>query len=197
MSRIGFIGLGNMGLPMAQNLLKAGHQVEGVDVNPAAIEKLKAAGGASVEAAKGAAARADVVITMLPSSVEVEATVLGADGVLANSRPGQLVMDMSTVEPQTTDLLVAAAAARGVSVVDHAIAVLSNDYVADNQFIGLKVETTGGGPPGVAPSTQAYGVALVCNRNVGVSGACTYQHELSMRTLREPRELNGKNARAR
>src|SRR5687768_17282798 len=67
MARIGFIGLGNMGLPMATNLLKAGHQVEGVDVNPAAIEKLRAAGGAADETAKVAAARADVVITMLPS----------------------------------------------------------------------------------------------------------------------------------
>ncbi|HEX3708538.1 MAG TPA: NAD(P)-binding domain-containing protein, partial [Pseudolabrys sp.] len=52
MARIGFIGLGNMGLPMAQNLIKAGHQVEGVDVNPAAIEKLKTSGGAAVEFAK-------------------------------------------------------------------------------------------------------------------------------------------------
>ena len=59
MARIGFIGLGNMGLPMARNLLKAGHQVEGVDVNPASVEKLKAAGGASVETAKSAAARAN------------------------------------------------------------------------------------------------------------------------------------------
>ena len=49
MARIGFIGLGNMGLPMAQNLIKAGHQVEGVDVNPASVEKLKAAGGAAVD----------------------------------------------------------------------------------------------------------------------------------------------------
>ena len=57
MARIGFIGLGNMGLPMAQNLLKAGHQVEGVDVNPAAIGKLKTAGGTGVETAKGAASR--------------------------------------------------------------------------------------------------------------------------------------------
>ena len=51
MARIGFIGLGNMGLPMAQNLIKAGHQVEGVDVNPAAVAKLKAAGGAGVDMA--------------------------------------------------------------------------------------------------------------------------------------------------
>ena len=78
MARIGFIGLGNMGLPMAQNLIKAGHQVEGVDVNPAAVAKLVAAGGAGVETAKSAAARADVVITMLPSGKEVREVYLGS-----------------------------------------------------------------------------------------------------------------------
>ena len=79
MARIGFIGLGNMGLPMAQNLIKAGHQVEGVDVNAAAVEKLKAAGGAGVEFAKVAASRADVVITMLPAGKQVREVYLGAE----------------------------------------------------------------------------------------------------------------------
>ena len=88
MARIGFIGLGNMGLPMAQNLLKAGHQVEGVDVNPAAVEKLKAAGGAGVETAKIAAARADVVITMLPSGKEVREVYLGSSGIIENANAG-------------------------------------------------------------------------------------------------------------
>src|SRR5256885_5954169 len=82
MARIGFIGLGNMGLPMAQNLLKAGHQVEGVDVNPHAVEKLKAAGGTPVEMAPVAAARADVVITMLPAGQHVREVYLGANGII-------------------------------------------------------------------------------------------------------------------
>ena len=79
MARIGFIGLGNMGLPMAQNLIKAGHQVEGVDVNPAAVEKLESRGRRGVETAKIAAARADVVITMLPAGQQVREVYLGAD----------------------------------------------------------------------------------------------------------------------
>ena len=79
MARIGFIGLGNMGLPMATNLIKAGHQVEGVDVNPAAVAKLKAAGGAAVDMAAVAASRADVVITMLPAGKEVREVYLGRD----------------------------------------------------------------------------------------------------------------------
>src|SRR6185312_10427820 len=98
MSRIGFIGLGNMGLPMAQNLLKAGHQVEGVDVNPAAIEKLKVAGGTPVETAKSAAARADVVITMLPAGQQVRDVYLGSSGIIENANEGTLLIDCSTID---------------------------------------------------------------------------------------------------
>src|SRR5262245_66192894 len=88
MARIGFIGLGNMGLPMAQNLLKAGHQVEGVDVNPDSVEKLKVAGGVGVETAKSAAARADVVVTMLPSGKEVRDVYRGSSGILETTTIG-------------------------------------------------------------------------------------------------------------
>jgi len=86
MARIGFIGLGNMGLPMAQNLLKAGHQVEGVDVTQAATDKLKAAGGAVAETAKIAASRADVVITMLPAGQHVREVYLGSGGISNSAR---------------------------------------------------------------------------------------------------------------
>src|SRR5476649_1567943 len=85
MSRIGFIGLGNMGLPMAVNLIKAGHTIEGVDVNPASLEKLKAAGGVGVETHKIAAARADVVITMLPAGKHVREVYLGPNGIIENA----------------------------------------------------------------------------------------------------------------
>ena len=98
MARIGFIGLGNMGLPMAQNLIKAGHQVEGVDVNPVSLEKLISAGGSSVDFVKVAAARADVVITMLPSGKEVRAVYLGAGGIIENANAGTLLIDCSTID---------------------------------------------------------------------------------------------------
>ena len=101
MARIGFIGLGNMGLPMAQNLIKAGHQVEGVDVSPASVEKLKSAGGAAVETAKVAASRADVVITMLPSGKEVREVYLGPNGIVENANPGTLLIDCSTIDVET------------------------------------------------------------------------------------------------
>lgn len=118
MAAIGFIGLGRMGRPMAANLRRNGFELVVHDVNPEPVRILEAAGARAANGAAGVAQSSEIVITMLPSSVEVEATVLGADGVLANARPGQIVMDMSTVEPRTTDLLAASAAARGLSVVD-------------------------------------------------------------------------------
>src|ERR1700754_3477783 len=118
MARIGFIGLGNMGLPMAQNLIKAGHQVEGVDVNPASVEKLKAAGGTGVETAKIAAARADVVITMLPSGKEVREIYLGVGGIVENANAGTLLIDCSTIDVESARVVSAAAEARGLLMLD-------------------------------------------------------------------------------
>jgi 3-hydroxyisobutyrate dehydrogenase len=118
MARIGFIGLGNMGLPMAQNLIKAGHQVEGVDVNPAAVAKLTAAGGTSVETAKIAAARADVVITMLPSGKEVREIYLGAGGIVEDANPGTLLIDCSTIDVETARAVASAAEKKGLLMLD-------------------------------------------------------------------------------
>ena len=118
MARIGFIGLGNMGLPMAQNLIKAGHEVEGVDVNPASVEKLKAAGGVAVEHAKVAAARADVVITMLPAGKEVREVYLGAGGIIENANPGTLLIDCSTIDVETARAVAREAAMHDLMMLD-------------------------------------------------------------------------------
>jgi 3-hydroxyisobutyrate dehydrogenase len=118
MARIGFIGLGNMGLPMALNLLKAGHHVEGFDVNGAAVEKLVAAGGASAGTVKIAASRADAVITMLPSGTEVREVYLGGDGIVPNANPGTLLIDSSTIDVESARVVALAADAKGLSMVD-------------------------------------------------------------------------------
>jgi 3-hydroxyisobutyrate dehydrogenase len=118
MARIGFIGLGNMGLPIAQNLIKAGHQVEGVDVNAAAVEKLKSAGGVGVETAKNAAARADVVITMLPAGAQVREVYLGSSGIIANANDGTLLIDCSTIDVETARAVAAEAEKRGLMMLD-------------------------------------------------------------------------------
>ena len=118
MSRIGFIGLGNMGLPMAINLIKAGHQVEGVDVNPASLENLKSAGGIGVETAKIAAARADVVITMLPAGKQVREVYLGPNGIVENANAGTLLIDCSTIDVETARAVAVEAEAKGLLMLD-------------------------------------------------------------------------------
>jgi 3-hydroxyisobutyrate dehydrogenase len=118
MARIGFIGLGNMGLPMAQNLIKAGHQVEGVDVTTAATDRLKAAGGAVAETHKIAASRADVVITMLPAGQHVREVYLGVGGIIESANAGTLLIDCSTIDVGTARAVAAAAEAKGLLMLD-------------------------------------------------------------------------------
>jgi len=118
MAKIGFIGLGNMGLPMAQNLIKAGHRVEGLDVNAAAVEKLKAAGGTAAANAEELSARSDVIVTMLPSGKEVREVYLGANGIVDNAKAGALLIDSSTIDVDTARDVAKAADAKGLMMVD-------------------------------------------------------------------------------
>jgi 3-hydroxyisobutyrate dehydrogenase len=118
MAKIGFIGLGNMGLPMAQNLIKAGHPVEGLDVSAASLEKLKGAGGAAVANGKEMASRADVIVTMLPSGKEVRDVYLGARGIVENAKPDTLLIDSSTIDVETARAVAKAAEGKGLMMVD-------------------------------------------------------------------------------
>jgi 3-hydroxyisobutyrate dehydrogenase len=118
MARIGFIGLGNMGLPMALNLIKAGHQVEGFDLSSDAVDKLVAAGGVSAGSVKGAASRGDVVITMLPAGKQVQEVYAETGGIIENANGGTLLIDSSTIDVETARLVSAAADIRGLPIVD-------------------------------------------------------------------------------
>jgi 4-hydroxybutyrate dehydrogenase/sulfolactaldehyde 3-reductase len=118
MERIGFIGLGRMGKGMAANLRRKQFPMVVNDINPAPVQELAALGAEIAGGAAELARKSDVVVTMLPSSVEVEVIGLGADGVLANARLGALVMDISTIDPLATDRLAERCAAAGMSFVD-------------------------------------------------------------------------------
>jgi 2-hydroxy-3-oxopropionate reductase len=107
MTTVGFIGLGIMGAPMAENLVRAGFAVAGFTRRPAGRDRLAAAGGRRADSVAEATRGADVVITMLPDSPDVESVVLGPDGVVANAGPGLLVIDMSTVTPSTARAIAA------------------------------------------------------------------------------------------
>jgi len=118
MTSIGFIGIGTMGAPMARNLLKAGHKLSVFDLNGEAVRSLVTAGAVTAASPKAAAATSDVVITMLPDAPDVEAAVTGPDGILAGIRPGSLYIDMSTIDPATTQRIGARLAAAGVDMLD-------------------------------------------------------------------------------
>src|SRR5476649_1595785 len=118
MARIGFIGLGNMGLPMALNLLKAGHAVAGFDMSQAQVEKLGAAGGKTAANIAAAATDAEIVITMLPSGKEVREVYLGGNGVLGAAGPGTLLIDSSTIDVESARAVAAAAEKKGFGMLD-------------------------------------------------------------------------------
>src|ERR1700681_1730114 len=118
MAQIGFIGLGNMGLPMAQNLIKAGHPVCGYDVSAAALDRFSAAGGIAVRSLDVASMGVDLVITMLPAREQVREVYLGQGGVLASAAPGTLLIDCSTVDVETARAVAAAANVNELEMLD-------------------------------------------------------------------------------
>lgn len=118
MSKIAFIGLGNMGGPMAANLLKAGHKVTVFDLVPAAVKQLADAGASSADTAAAAAGDADVVVTMLPAGKHVERVYMGDNGLLDAVKPDALLLDSSTIDAATARKVAAAANEKNIAVMD-------------------------------------------------------------------------------
>ena len=116
--KIGFIGLGTMGQPMASNLLDAGHALQVYDVDPSRMQPLEAKGAEPAGSARQAATGADVVISMLPASRHVLDAMLGPGGVVEGLRTGATVIDMSTVDPGTTRRVAEAVTGRGCTMLD-------------------------------------------------------------------------------
>jgi 2-hydroxy-3-oxopropionate reductase len=117
-TRIAFIGLGIMGAPMAANLLAAGHEVAVFNRSPEKARALGEKGARVAESAADAAREAEIAITMLPDSPDVESVVLGDGGVLAALTDGAVLVDMSTIRPDVARAIAAAGAERGIGVLD-------------------------------------------------------------------------------
>ena len=116
--RLGFIGLGIMGKPMAKNLLKAGYELIVCDIVKEAVEELVAAGAQSAATPKAIAEAVDIIITMLPNSPHVKTVVCGKDGILEAVRPGTIVVDMSSIAPLVSQELAAELAKAGAVLID-------------------------------------------------------------------------------
>ncbi len=163
--KIGFIGLGNMGGPMAANLLKAGHEVTGFDVAKPTLDALAKAGGKPVTAAAAAVAQAEIVVTMLPAGPHVRQVYAGEGGVLAAVKPGALLIDSSTIDVETARTVAKAAAERGFDMLDAPVSGGVGGAAA-----GTLTFMVGGSEAGFAralPALQAMGKTIV---HAGPSG---------------------------
>ncbi len=145
MAKVGFIGLGIMGAPMAANVLRKGNSLTVFDVNPAAMDKLAAQGAAKAASPAAVAAVSDVVITMLPDGPDVERVALGPDGIVAGAKPGLVMIDMSSSQPDITRKIGTALSAKGCAMVDSPVG-----KTADHAVTGTLTLMVGGDPATVA-----------------------------------------------
>jgi 2-hydroxy-3-oxopropionate reductase len=164
--RIGFIGLGVMGRPMALNLLGAGHELTVHSRSPGPVEAVASEGAATAAGPREVAERSDVVITMLPDSDAVRAVVLGEDGVLAGAADGALLVDMSTIHPTVSIEVAEAAAERGVAALDAPVS--GGDVGAREGTLSIMVGGESGDLDRARPLLEVLGKTIV---HVGGHGA--------------------------
>ena len=118
MAKIGFIGLGIMGKPMAKNLVKAGYDLVVYDIAAAAVKELGETGAQAAASVAEVAQAAGIIFTMLPNSPHVKEVVLGAGGILENAKEGTIIVDMSSISPIVSREIAAACGEKGVTLLD-------------------------------------------------------------------------------
>src|SRR5947209_4940674 len=163
---IAFIGTGNMGLPMLANLLKKGFSATAYDIVPAALDRAVEQGAARAGSPAEAAAAGEIVITILPSSTNVEAAYLGPGGIIEAVAPGRLCIDMSTIDPGTSQRVAARLAEKGIRFIDAPVSGGVGGATA-----GTLAIMVGGAPADVAeakPALEAMGANII---HVGDTGA--------------------------
>jgi 2-hydroxy-3-oxopropionate reductase len=164
--RLGFIGLGLMGKPMADHLLKAGFPLTVHNRSQAAVDGLVSTGAKSAASAKEVALNSDIVFTCLPDSPDMEKVVFGKDGILEGEHKGLIVVDHSTIKPATALKLAAELLARGISFLD---APVSGGQVgAQNGTLTIMVGGDAAALEKAKPAMQAYGKSIT---HIGASGA--------------------------
>jgi 2-hydroxy-3-oxopropionate reductase len=175
---VGFIGLGIMGGPMAANLVRAGFDVTGYNRSSAAVDRLVAAGGRAGGSVADVVKDADIVITMLPDSPDVEAVALGDGGIIDAGQPGLLFIDMSTIRPQTARAVALAAREKDIHVldapvsggeqgaIDGALSIMVGGDAADVERAGPVLDVLGTtvvhvGPAGAGQTVKAANQLVV------------------------------------
>jgi len=157
--RIGFVGLGAMGGPMASNVARKGFALNVYDRSQEAIGRLAALGAKAQRSVAEVAQASDIVVTMLPDSPDVAEIVLGPDGIAAHGRKGQIVMDMSTIDPTTTDRLARQLAKQGMSFVDAPVGRLVSHAIKGESL--FMVGATDADFARVKPVLDAMGTTVI------------------------------------
>jgi len=164
--QIAFIGTGNMGLPMLANLLKKGFSATAYDIVPAALDRAVAQGAVRAASPAGAAVAGEIVVTILPSSGNVEAAYLGAGGILDGVAEGRLCIDMSTIDPGTSQRVAARLAERGVRFIDAPVSGGVGGATAGT--LAIMVGGDAGDLAEARPALAAMGSNII---HVGAAGA--------------------------
>lgn len=161
---IGLIGLGVMGRPMGKNLLNAGYELVVHDINREPVKELVGLGAKEAFSSKEVAAQSDVIITMLPDSLDVELVALGPDGIMEGIRPGSIYVDMSTISPTVAMKTAEAGAKKGVKVLDAPVS--GGDVGAQEGSLSIMVGGDEETFNEVLPIFQVLGKNIVlCGRN--------------------------------
>jgi 3-hydroxyisobutyrate dehydrogenase len=163
---VGIIGTGTMGLPMLTNLIKGGHSVTAFDVVPAALDAAVARGATGANSAMSVAMDVEILVTVLPSSSQVESAYLGEGGILEGAKSGLLCADMSTIDPNTSRKVAAALANKGVRFID---APVSGGTVgAENATLAIMVGGAAADLEAARPVLTSMGANII---HVGAVGA--------------------------
>jgi len=164
--RIGFIGLGTMGAPMARNLLKRGFALTVWARRPEAIAPLVSAGAVPGESAAGVASSSDIVMTMVTDTRAVEDVILGSRGVANGARPGVLVVDHSTIDPDATKRIAGELQARGLDMLDAPVS--GGGGAAEAGTLAIMVGGSAASLERATPALSCYGKSIV---HIGPNGA--------------------------
>jgi 2-hydroxy-3-oxopropionate reductase len=166
MTTIGFIGLGIMGGPMAANLVKAGFDVSGYNRSRDKVDALISVGGQGADDVADAVRDADVVITMVPDSPDVEAVTLGENGIFANAKQGALYIDMSSIRPDVSARVAKVGRERGLRVLDAPVS--GGEVGAVEASLSIMVGGEAADFEAAKPVLEAVGKTIV---HVGPAGA--------------------------
>lgn len=186
--KVGFIGLGIMGKPMALNVIKGGYDIVVYDVNKAALAEVVAAGAKEAASSKEVAEQCDTIITMLPNSPHVKAAVLGENGVLEGAKPGSIIIDMSSIAPDASKEVSAECAKKGVRMIDAPVsggtvgaengtlALMVGGEEADLEEVRPLLDTMAGsivhcGPIGAGNTTKLVNQMIIAVEMAGIAEA--------------------------